>query len=166
MEAHCASETALTVGAWSRSAVPAAASNKQLSCACALEKSATHRFLSLSGGVAACALAACARYAALVDIDPRHPYEAAAPASGLSCLEQDRGARHRPLPSAVSGLGLGLRFGLQFTLGVRSRLHYGYLMFLYDGPARRPPHWPHRAIAFCALVNVRRAANESWRRLW
>ena len=166
MEALCASEMALSLGARPRSDVPAAASNKQLSCACAQEKSATALFLFLSGGVAARALVACARYAALVDIDPRHPYEAAAPASGLyvqgKTVVPDTGLCLARFP----GLGLGLRFGLQFTLGVRQRLHYGYLTFLYDGPARRPPHWPHRAMAFCALVNVRRAADESWRRLW
>ena len=47
MEDHCASETALFLGARPRFDVPAAASNKQLSCACAQEKNATARALSL-----------------------------------------------------------------------------------------------------------------------
>ena len=66
-EAHCASETALSLGARPQSDVPAAASNKQLSCACAQEK-APPRSLSLSGGGAARALATCARRAALVRV--------------------------------------------------------------------------------------------------
>ena len=67
LEAHCASETPLFLGARPCSVVPAAASNKQLSCACAQEK-APPRALSLSGGSAAGALAACARRAALVGV--------------------------------------------------------------------------------------------------
>ena len=69
MEAHCASETALSLGARPCSDVPAAASNEQLTCACAQEK-APLRALSLSGGGAARALAACARRAALVGVGP------------------------------------------------------------------------------------------------
>ena len=67
MEAHCASETALSLGARPRSVVPAVASNKQLSCACAHEK-ALPRALSLSRGGAARALAACSCRAAPVEI--------------------------------------------------------------------------------------------------
>ena len=62
MEAHCASETALSLGARPRSDVPAAASNKQLSCTCA-QAITPPRALSLLGGGAARALAACARRA-------------------------------------------------------------------------------------------------------
>ena len=69
MEAHCASETALSLGARPCSDVPAAASNEQLACACA-QANAPPRALSLSGGGAARALAACARRAALVGVGP------------------------------------------------------------------------------------------------
>ena len=64
MEAHSASKTALSLGARSRSNVPAAASNKLLSCACAQDK-APPRALSLSREGAARAHAAYARVAPL-----------------------------------------------------------------------------------------------------
>ena len=67
MEAHCASETALFVGARPRSDVPAAVSNKQLSCVCAQEK-APPRALSLSRGGASRALVTCARRVVLVGV--------------------------------------------------------------------------------------------------
>ena len=63
-KAHCASETALSVGARPCSDMPAAASNEQTAFACAHTRS-RHR-TPPSGGGAARALATCARRAALV----------------------------------------------------------------------------------------------------
>ena len=68
---YCASETALSLGARPRSDMPAAASNGQLTFACAQEKKRhCARALSLSGGSAARSLAACARHVALVGAGP------------------------------------------------------------------------------------------------
>ena len=65
---------------------------------CARKK--RHRALSLSGGDAARALAARASCAALVEVDLCRFCEAAAPAIGLYCSGQGRGARRQPWPFA------------------------------------------------------------------
>jgi len=63
MEAHCASETALSLGARPRSDVPAAVSNKQLSCACAQAIILPSLVLVSLGEAQPGALAMCARRA-------------------------------------------------------------------------------------------------------
>ena len=71
MKTHCASETALSLGAWPCSGNPAATSNEQLTCACEqVKKRHCARSLSLSGGSAARALVARALAAALVGVGP------------------------------------------------------------------------------------------------
>ena len=70
MEAHCASETALSLGARPCSDVPSTASNEQPAFACAHTRT-RHWACSLSGGGAARALAARARSTALVIVGSR-----------------------------------------------------------------------------------------------
>ena len=65
MEAHYASETAISLGARPCSVLSAAVSNEQPACTCAQEKKTAH---SLSGGGAARALTASARFAALIGV--------------------------------------------------------------------------------------------------
>ena len=69
MEAHCASETALSLGARPCSDVPIVAFNRQQAFVCALTRT-RYRVFFLSGGGAARALAACACRAALVGVGP------------------------------------------------------------------------------------------------
>ena len=127
MEAHSASETALSLGARSRSHVPAAASNKLLSCACAQEK-AQPRALSLSREGAARAQAAYARRAALVGMGfcPKEahcasetalslgaPSRSVVPAAGsnkqLSCACTQEKVRQRALSLSGGGAEHSLR---------------------------------------------------------
>ena len=73
MEPHCASGTAVSLGARPCSDVPAAAFKRAAylrTCASQTEQTAHALSLSLSGGIAACALPTCARPAALVGVGP------------------------------------------------------------------------------------------------
>ena len=103
MEAHCTSETALFFGARPCSDVPAAASNKQLSFACAQDE-APPRALSLSGGGAARRLVACARRAGCwLELFPAL-WKPTAPARRPSPLVHGRALTCQPRPPTSSFL--------------------------------------------------------------
>ena len=104
MEAHCASETALFFGARPFSDVPAAAFNKQLSCAFAQDE-APLRALSLAGGSATRGLVACACLATLIRASPCLVKSLCASKTGLSfgarpCSEVPAAASNKKLSCA------------------------------------------------------------------